>query len=95
MRLIVIKPVMRGNSRGTFKTSENRTIEARIEDEQWKDNFDEGNINLFAGIGLEVLVALQYKKDKYGKPIEDTTKYSIKKVYSTFGKDNKQQILPE
>ena len=95
MRLIVIKPVMRGNSRWTFKTSENRTIEARIEDEQWKDNFDEGNINLFAGIGLEVLVALQYKKDKYGKPIEDTTKYSIKKVYSTFGKDNKQQILPE
>ena len=95
MRLIVIKPVLKGNSRWTFKTSENKTIEARIEDELWKDNFDEGNIKLFAGIGLEVLVALQYKKDKYGKPIEDTTKYSIKKVYSTFGEDNKQETLSE
>lgn len=95
MRLIVIKPVLKGNSRWTFKTSENKTIEARIEDEPWKDNFDEGNIKLFAGIGLEVLVALQYKKDKYGKPIEDTTKYSIKKVYSTFGEDNKQETLSE
>lgn len=95
MRLIVIKPVLKGNSRWTFKTSENKTIEARIEDETWKDDFDEGNIKLFAGIGLEVLVALQYKKDKYGKPIEDTTKYSIKKVYSTFGEDNKQETLSE
>ena len=81
MRLIVIKPVLKGNSRWTFKTSENKTIEARIEDEPWKDNFDEGNVKLFAGIGLEALVALQYKKDEYGKPIDDTTKYSIKKVY--------------
>lgn len=95
MRLIVIKPVLKGNSRWTFKTSENKTIEARIEDEPWKDNFDEGNIKLFAGIGLEALVALQYKKDEYGKPIDDTTKYSIKKVYSTFGEDNKQETLPE
>lgn len=95
MRLIVIKPVLKGNSRWTFKTSENKTIEARIEDELWKDNFDEGNIKLFAGIGLEALVALQYKKDEYGKPIDDTTKYSIKKVYSTFGEDNKQETLPE
>ena len=67
MRLIVIKPVLKGNSRWTFKTSENKTIEARIEDEPWKDNFDEGNVKLFAGIGLEALVALQYKKDEYGK----------------------------
>ncbi len=95
MRLIVIKPVLKGNSRWTFKTSENKTIEARIEDEPWKDNFDEGNVKLFAGIGLEALVALQYKKDEYGKPIDDTTKYSIKKVYSTFGEDNKQETLPE
>lgn len=95
MRLIVIKPVLKGNSRWTFKTSENKTIEARIEDEPWKDNFDEGNVKLFAGIGLEALVALQYKKDEHGKPIEDTTKYSIKKVYSTFGEDNKQETLPE
>lgn len=95
MRLIVIKPVLKGNSRWTFKTSENKTIEARIEDEPWKDNFDEGNVILFAGIGLEALVALQYKKDEYGKPIDDTTKYSIKKVYSTFGEDNKQETLPE
>ena len=54
-----------------------------------------GNVKLFAGIGLEAFVAFHYKKDEHGTPIEDTTKYSIKKVYSTFGEDNKQETLPE
>lgn len=94
MRLIVIKPVLKGNAKWTFK-KDDKTIEASIEDEKWKDDFDEGKIDLFAGIGMEVLMNVQYKKDNKGIPIMSSAKYRIKKVYSMLGKNNKQDILPE
>ncbi|MGN0595764.1 MAG: hypothetical protein ACI4J1_00340 [Ruminiclostridium sp.] len=84
----VVKPVLKGKSKWDFYT--NKTISASIEDEEWLERFQNGEITLFAGIQFEVLLHTEYQVDQYGSPVLNSEKYSIKRIIRILDRENEQ-----
>jgi hypothetical protein len=78
------KPDLLGKSTWSFKYKENtkdKTIDARIEDEQFIEEVHQGKIkNLYAGVKVPVQMRIEQDIDENKIPLKDTERYIIEKI---------------
>lgn len=84
--LLVNKIALVGSSKWEFYF--NKAIQAKIEDEEWLENFKKHRFAVTADIQLKVSMRSECSRDKSGNPVENTTKYYIEKVHKIIYPDD-------
>ena len=71
--------IFRGTAKWQF-ILHNRTISARIEDEEWLDNVQSGLISIKASDRIKARIETSIDLDSFGFPVPGTEKHTILKV---------------
>jgi hypothetical protein len=87
--LAIKKADLTGRSAWDFK-HRGKTIPARIDDDKWISEVNEGKIPIRAGDYIIATLETRVEMDEMGAPIQDTEKYNIIKVHK-IANDNTEQ----
>lgn len=88
---VEIMPIKAASFMGNAKWSfilHNKTIFARIEDEEWLDNVQSGLLSIKASDRIKARVETSVELDGFGFPVHGTEKYTIIKVIELLSENN-------
>lgn len=94
VELLLKKPDLLGDSKWQFVY--NKTIEARIEDEEFLEKVRKGKISVRAGVKIPCLMEMEYDLSDRLDIIQKSEKYNIKKITGNIiepEEDNQQSLF--
>lgn len=96
VELLLKKPDLLGDSKWQFVY--NKTIEARIEDEEFLEKVRKGKISVRAGVKIPCLMEVEYDLSDRLDIIQKSEKYNIKKITGNIiepEEDNQQSLFDD
>jgi hypothetical protein len=90
-KLPIKKPDLTGRSAWEFRYN-GHLILARIDDEEWLEAVNNGNVSIRAGDYITATLIINVEVDSNGTPIPDTEKYNIIKVHGNVHHEDSEQL---